>query len=51
MRTDEVCSTTLEAVMDMIPPHLDIELIKIDIQGVDLEAAKSAGKVCCLRGD
>ena len=30
--------------MEMIPAHLEIELIKIDVQGVDLEAAQSAGK-------
>ena len=41
--TTDICSTSLKSIMDMIPEGLEIELCKIDIQGLDLDAAKSAG--------
>ncbi len=45
MRTLEVRSVPgvrLEDVIERIPPHLTIEFLKIDIQGLDLQALKSA---------
>ncbi|MCB0323864.1 MAG: FkbM family methyltransferase [Bdellovibrionales bacterium] len=33
----------LERIMQMIPEHLPIELLKVDVQGKDLEVLKSAG--------
>jgi len=47
MRTLEVRSVPgvrLEDVIERIPPHLSIEFLKIDIQGLDLQALKSAGQ-------
>jgi FkbM family methyltransferase len=34
----------LEDVLSAIPGHLDIEYLKIDVQGVDLQVLKSAGE-------
>ena len=33
----------LEDVLERIPPHIDIEFLKLDIQGVDLQVLKSGG--------
>lgn len=33
----------LSHIIDLIPSHLEIELLKIDAQGMDLEVVQSAG--------
>lgn len=42
-RIEHVCSISLARIIDLIPEHLDIELVKVDGQGLDLDVVKSAG--------
>lgn len=41
---EHVCTISLARVIDLIPDHLAIELLKVDAQGFDLEVVKSAGE-------
>ena len=39
---ERICSISLETVINFIPDHIPIELLKVDAQGIDLSIVKSA---------
>jgi len=43
-KTEIVPMIRLDLIVNLIPPHLEIEFLKIDVQGKDLETAQSLGE-------